>query len=177
MKEYLVVGKLLKSRGLAGEIAVYPYAEDPARFRNLRHCRLESQTREFIRELSIKHVSIAGDRVFLRFEGVDSRDAADKLTGCYLSVPRAEAVPLEENSWYVADLIGCRVFDRERGELGTLTQVISNKANDLLLVRNETEKDLYIPFLKALLDKVDPLLGEIHLRLPEGLYEIYRGES
>lgn len=177
LKEHLVVGKLLKSRGLSGEIGIYPYADDLSRFLQLRTCRLENEDGHFVREISVIHANVSGNKVFLRFEGIETREDADKLTGLYLSVPRSEAVPLAENSWYVTDLLKCRVFDRERGELGILIQVIENNANDLLQVRKDGEKDLYIPFLKSILEKVDPVGGEIHLRLPAGLYELYRNEE
>lgn len=177
LKDRLVVGKLLKSRGLAGELGIFPYADDLSRFSRLRVCQLESEDGKALRQLTVNHVSVSGSKVFLRFEGVNTREEAEKLTGFYLSVPRSEAVPLDEDSWYVTDLLSCHVFDEKRGDLGILTEVVGNSANDLLRVCRENENDLYIPFRKALLDSVDPVKGEIRLRLPDGLYELYRGRE
>lgn len=174
MRERLICGKLLKARGLIGEIGVQPYADDPSRFYKIRQCRAETEDGETIKELVVKHVNVAGNKVFLRFEGYDSRDTVSALTGYYLSIPRSEAVPLDQDSWYVCDLISCRVEDEKRGFVGVVEDVIQNNAQDVLKVCSEGEKPLYIPLLKRALISVDPAQKLIRLRLQDGLYEIYR---
>ena len=174
MRERLICGKLLKARGLKGEIAVRASADEPLRFLSLRDCRAETENGECVRELCIVHASVSGSQVYLRFEGINSREEAEKLTGLFLSIPRELALPLGENSWYGCDLEGCRVIDRQHGLLGSVAEVSSNGMQDLLRVCKNGEPDIYVPFLRKILKRVDIAAGTLELELPDGLYEVYR---
>lgn len=174
MRERLICGKLLKARGLKGEIAVRASADEPERFLSLRTCRAVTEEGECVRELRIVHASLSGNQVFLRFDGINSREEAEKLTGLYLSIPRELALPLGENSWYSCDLEGSRVVDRQRGLLGTVAEISSNGVQDLLRVCKNGEPDIYIPVLRRILKRVDIAAGTLELELPDGLYEVYR---
>ena len=176
MEEWLVVGKLLKARGLKGEIGVQAYSDDPSRFFRIKTCRVENEDGSIVRPISVTKAKIAGNKIFLQFEGVTSREAAEVLTGSYLSVPRAEAVPLEKDSWFNTDLQGCEVFDTKRGSLGTVSQVLNYEANDVLEISKVGEKALYLPLLKSLLLEVKVQEKKIFVDLPPGLYEIYRSK-
>lgn len=175
MRERLVSGQFLKARGLAGEIGLRPFVEDLQHFLRLRDVYAEDETGAVRARLSILHVSLAGDRVFLRFAAHPSRESVEPLVGLYLSVDRKDAQTLPEGSWYDADLIGCTVLDRQRGELGLVRAISSNGAQDLLVISRSGQADLLVPVMKAYQIEVDVAQGRIVLDLPDGLYEVYRG--
>ena len=174
MRERLVSGQFLKPRGLSGEIGLRPFVEDLRHFLDLRDVFAEDEAGNVRFRLSIVHVSLAGDRVFLRFAGRPNRESVEALVGLYLAVDRKDAQPLAEGSWYDADLIGCTVLDRKRGELGQVRAIQSNGAQNLLVISQAGEADLLAPFMKAYRLEVDIQRSRILLDLPEGLYEVYR---
>lgn len=109
----------------------------------------------------------------IKLEGIDDRSEAEALKGFYLAVPREAAYEPEEGEYFIPDLIGMRVADRERGVIGTLAEVPETPANDILLVKRSGKKDLLIPLAPGILQDVDFAEGVIHVVLPAGLWEIY----
>ncbi|MDD3920698.1 MAG: ribosome maturation factor RimM, partial [Eubacteriales bacterium] len=75
------------------------------------------------------------------------------LRDAFICVDRAHTVKLPPDTWFVADLIGCRVYDSNGSDLGTLTDVLETGANDVYEVHGE--KLVYLPALKKLLLDVD----------------------
>lgn len=174
MEEYLITGKLLKARGLKGEIGIEPFAEDLTRYKELQRCFLEDAQGRILEELKVETAKVEGQKVFLKFHSYDSREDAAKLTNHYISVKREDAVKLEEKDSYVADLIACRVYDKRHGYLGKVAEILRPPQQTLLLLRLEGEADLYMPYLKQSMVKLDLENSRLDVELPDGLWELYR---
>ncbi len=172
MQEQLIIGQITKAHGLKGEVKIRSFADDPERFLALRDCQLEDPNGQVLRTLKVRKARAAGREVFLSFVECSDREAAEALKGLYLSVPREKAQTLDANSWYVCDLIGLSVYDRET-LLGKVTEVLSTGHRDLLEVESDTAKKIYIPLNRIWLQDVDLIGGSIQFELPEGLVEIF----
>lgn len=175
MRERLVTGKILKARGLNGDLKILPYADETERFRRLKVCRAEREDGSTVAELKVLKAEVHDRQVVLRFQGYESREAAERLQGLYLSVPRSEALSLSADKWFVCDLIGCNVRAEVEGDLGQVEEVLETPQSDILKVVKAGEQPLLIPLRKDYLIKVDTATKSIELRLPDGLYEVYRG--
>jgi 16S rRNA processing protein RimM len=126
--------------------------------------------------------------VVLHFSGVDSISAAEPLNGLIVAVPWAERAPLEDGEVYVADLIGCTLFDVAKLDLAKLNDAKLDDAKfdepvpvgliedvdrtagpvALLVVRGATGEVL-VPFAKSYLRTLDFSAKRIEMALPEGL--------
>lgn len=173
MYEQLLVGQIVKAQGLKGEVKIKAYADDLSRFNQLKEVTLENQDGKALDTLRVKRARIVGRDVYLTFWDIDDRTAAEELRGKMLSVPREKAQKLDANSWYVCDLVGLDAYDHDR-PLGKIKEVLDTGTQDLLVIRERGERDLYVPFMEQWLIGVDLQKGEIRLDLPDGLLEIYR---
>ncbi|MDD4094867.1 MAG: ribosome maturation factor RimM [Oscillospiraceae bacterium] len=173
MKDYLIIGKLIGAHGVAGELKVFPITDDARRFSNLTEIMLLNANEKPVRNLKILSTRPAGNNILCTAEGIKDRESAQALFGHYIAVPRADAVVLPENSYFIADLIGSRVIDDERGLLGGVSDVLEQSGADVFIVSREQKKDILIPFLKTIVYRVDIENKEIFVRLPDGLFEIY----
>ncbi len=108
MKEYLMIGQVIKPQGVRGEIKVLPLTDDPERFLDLARVFLDETGGE---ALAVRAARTREGYAYLCLAGVEDRDAAEALRGRELFVPRAEAAPLPEGRYYIADLIGMQVVD------------------------------------------------------------------
>ena len=70
-----------------------------------------------------------------------------------MEIPREYAVPLEEDTYYIADIIGCTVFDTNGKDLGEVYDVIQTKNNDVYWIRKP--KELLIPVLLEIVTDID----------------------
>jgi 16S rRNA processing protein RimM len=94
-------------------------------------------------------------RLLVSFEGIDDRTAADGLRGRELLVPESWLPDLPDGEWWPHQLEGCRMVTERGRELGVLSEVIANPANDLWVAVDETGSETLVPVLKDLLIEVD----------------------
>jgi 16S rRNA processing protein RimM len=95
----------------------------------------------------------AGRAVAVRLEGVDSRDAAQALTGCDVQVDRSELAPTASGEYYWHDLIGLEARNREGASLGRVEGVLEMPAHPVLVLRGERER--LVPLVPERLVEVD----------------------
>ena len=151
--DYFRIGIFLRPHGVKGEIKLQPLTDDLSRFRKLTDAYIELREGCY-REAKVISARIAGDNsVIVLLDGVTDMDQAERLRNKYLCVDREHAVKLPEGSWFVKDIIGCRVVSSSGEELGIVEDVYETTANDVYVVRGE--RRLSVPALKKLLDSVD----------------------
>lgn len=153
MNEYLVIGEVLKPQGVRGEVKVRPITCDETRFEDLEDVLLKKG--DSFESIGVKPVRIDGDAVYLKFDGIDDRDQAEKLRGQLLYVDRAHAVALDDNANFIVDLIGLEGVDDEGGTYGRLVDVMQPGGNDVYVFRDEKRRETLVPALKTAILKVD----------------------
>jgi len=147
MKQFIAIGQIINIHGLHGELKVYPLTDDIRRFRKLDHVLINGE------EKKVVWCKLQSDKVILKLEGVDSIEEARKFMDKYVEVKREDAVKLPEGSFFIADLIGCTVYDTNGKNLGVIADVIKTGSNDVYWIKEGTE--LLIPALKDIVQEVD----------------------
>ena len=151
MKNYLLLGVIVRPQGLKGEVKLRHETGDASRFLDLQTAwRKQGESYRPIRVLSAR---LSGGDVYLTLEGVEDRDAAEKLRGVELYIDRAHARPLEEGEMFLADLIGLKAVDTQGNDIGTLTDVLQPGGTDVL-VFSTPEGPMMAPHLKRLVKDV-----------------------
>ena len=107
--------------------------------------------------------------VILKFREFDSINEVEKYRGCELYVSREQAVPLEENEYYIADLLGMSVYTEAGELLGNLRDVIETGANDVYCVNTEKYGEVLIPAIRQCILQVDVEAGRMTVHLLPGL--------
>ena len=163
MQDTFVIGVVTQTHGLKGDVKVFPLTDDVRRFDDLKEVMLEDGGMK----LEVTRVQYAKGRVILHFSGISSIEEAEKLKGAYLLVDRSHAVPLKENEYYIADVIGSGIFLEDGTMIGTLKDVLKTGANDVYeILMNEPEgRVIYIPCVREFVKLVDPEAGRIVVRL------------
>ncbi|PYG87082.1 16S rRNA processing protein RimM [Ruminiclostridium sufflavum DSM 19573] len=169
MLEYLIVGQLINTHGVKGELKAVSMTDDSHRFLDLKWVFIDKNGK--LEKYNISGVKFFKQFVILKFEGVDSIDAAEKLKNLYMKVDRANAVRLPKGSFFIADIMGLQVYDENNSLLGQLKDVIHTGSNDVYVVKNEEGKELLIPALKSVVMEISPENGRISVILPKGLLD------
>ena len=147
MKDILRVGKIVNTHGLKGEVKVIPLTDDPKRYNELDFVIIDGIERK------IQGCKYQKDRVIVKIEGINTIEEAEKYKNKYMEIPREFAVPLEEDTYYIADIIGCSVYDTNGKALGEVYDVIQTKNNDVYWIRKP--KELLIPVLLEIVTDID----------------------
>lgn len=170
LTERFQVGVITSPHGLRGEVKVYPTTDDPSRFKILKELILKEKRSE--RVLRVRSVKFFKQFVILGFEGLNRIEDVESLRRCPLLVERKDAIPLEEDEYYIADLIGLSVRREDGTEVGTLKEVLETGANDVYVVGREGQKDLLLPAISQCILDVQPEEGFITVHIMEGLEDL-----
>jgi 16S rRNA processing protein RimM len=159
----VVVGRVTRSHGIRGEVAVLVLSEVPERFEPGATVFLDDG-----RPLTVADARPHRGRLLVRFEGVDDRDAAERLVRRDLVVPESASPPLPEGSYWDHQLIGCEVVSESGSALGTVREVIHTPANDVWAAERDGREAL-VPAIAEVVVSVDVAGKRIVVRDVPGL--------
>ena len=169
MTDRLKVGVVTSVHGIKGEVKVFPTTDDSRRFKKLKQVYLD--TGKEMLPLEIEGVKFFKQMVILKFKGYDRIEDIMGFKGKNLYVTRENAVRLKKDEYFIADLIGMKVYTEDEAYLGELTEVITTGANDVYTVRMENGKDVLIPAIGQCILDVDVEHETMQVHLLEGLLE------
>ncbi|SFU36709.1 16S rRNA processing protein RimM [Clostridium sp. DSM 8431] len=145
--EFFNVGQIVNTHGIKGEVKVLCLTDNKENFKRYEKVLIDD---EYYNILGVKFQK---DRVILKLEGIDDMNTAETFKQKYVKVPRDEEPELDEDTYYVVDLIGCTVYDTEDNDLGKIYDVIETKNNDVYWIRKP--KELLIPVLEDIVLDID----------------------
>lgn len=170
MEDLLQVGIITSTHGVRGEVKVYPTTDDPRRFRRLKEVVLDTGKEKL--NLEIEGVKFFKQFVILKFKGLNNINDIEKYRQKSLYVTRKNAVRLQRDEYFIADLIGLKVQDEDGKELGTVKDVIETGANDVYEVEMADGKSLLLPAIKQCILNVDVENGTMQVHVLEGLLDL-----
>ena len=165
-EEYVTVGRVLAAHGIKGQVKVEILSDNPLRFRKGHSLFVQKQGR-YAKILSVQeHNGV----LLLALSDVPDRNAAECLTGSLLQVPASDVPPLPEGQYYYFQIEGMQVFDAQSGDaIGKVSEVLEYTANDVFVIKREGKKDLLLPALKSVVQKLDIPGGAMYVTVPQGL--------
>jgi 16S rRNA processing protein RimM len=159
----IVVGRISGTFGLTGELKCDPTSAGRIVFS--AGSRLRCQRQQDARVVHIAAVRNHKRRLLIRLEGVDDCAVAQSYVGAELYAER-KRVPLEENEFFDADLIGCIVRGATGEEYGRVEGVEHYPASDMLVVKGR-----WIPMVGEIVREIDLTKREITIDPPKGLLD------
>ena len=166
MVDYFEIGQITNTHGLKGEVKVRPFTESPKRFEKLKFILIDFNGD--LKKFEIESVRYQKeDIVLLKLKGIDVIEDAEKLKNLYIKIPRSEAKETKIDEFFIADLIGCEVYDKEL--IGVLDDVFTAGGSDVYVVKRDGKKDLLIPAIKSVIKKIDVENKRIDVEIPRGL--------
>ena len=167
--KYFEIGKIVNTQGVKGDVRVIPMTDDIRRFDLLKSVLVCNGKTEQV--IAIEQVWYHKKFVIIKFEGVHDMNTAEKLRNSMLKIEESEALPLNEDEYYIRDLYEMDVI--ENGEkIGVIKDILFTGANDVYVVKNqETNEEILIPAIKQCILKVDVSNNQMIVSLLTGLRE------
>ena len=167
MEEYFEIGQIVNTSGLKGVLKVKPFTDDINKFSNFKTIYIK--TKNSLVEFKIEQVRYVKNMVMLKLAEIDTVEEAEKYRNLYIKVLRNKEEELEEDSYYVVDILGCQVSTDENQELGKVVDVFQTGSNDVYVVKDEQGKQILLPAIKDVIKNVDIKNKIITVHLLEGL--------
>jgi 16S rRNA processing protein RimM len=161
LRTHFTLGRIGPPFGLKGFVKVKPFSGETAHFSGLKKLTLKHGDKEEIRDVA-ETVSQEGT-VLIRFAGIDNPEEAAHLNGAEIIAPRESAAPLKEGEYYVEDLKGLEVIDREGKALGQILDVLEGGGGDLAELKLLSGARRLAPFRKEFFGDVNVEEGKIVL--------------
>jgi len=169
MDELVTIAKIVRPRGLRGEVVADLLTDFSGRFENLENV-IGVGTGGERTDLKIENFWFQKDRIVLKFSGFDSTDAAEDLRGTEICIPESDVVDLAEDEFFDWQLEGCEVETLNGEKIGRVRELMRTGGTELLVVDDGT-REVLIPFAREICPEVDIEQKLIRVDPPEGLLE------
>jgi 16S rRNA processing protein RimM len=170
-KNQLRVGRLVKAHGLKGALKLELYTDNPER-RFHTGAAFTLQVPEASpwhgKDVTVREYRVMNGNPVVFFDDVDDREAAESLVRAILWIDQDDD-EVEDNAWFDHQLVGLDVV-RDGTVVGRVVRVDHFPAQDLLIVKSG-EHEVMVPFVEAIVPKVDVALGQVIVTPPAGLFE------
>jgi len=171
MNEYFKIGKLAASFGLKGELVLQQSLGKKTALKGLDTIFLEEKKNSFI-PYFITGATIKNDsELYVKLEGIDSKETARKLTPKEVWIAQADFRKFAGKSAPI-NMLGFHLINGEE-DLGEIIEVIEQPHQVLCAILLDG-KEALIPLHEESLDKIDHKNRKIFVTLPDGLLDIYR---
>lgn len=168
MSDYIKIGKIINTHGHKGGLKIYPLTDDPERFFELTKVYIKHNDSHSA--YTINKVQLHKNMVLLTLLEIPDMNAAERLKNLYLEIPLADVKPLSVDSYYIFQLIGLDVYEKEL-YLGKLCEVLKPGSNDVFVVKTPDNQELYLPALKSVVTQIDFDRGRMEVIIPQGLLD------
>lgn len=165
----VAIAKLVRSRGLRGEVVGDVLTDFPERFDDLKRVAIVYPNGE-VSEIEIEKFWFQKNRIVLKFAGFDSIETAETLRGSEICVAETETVELEDDEFFDWELIDCSVETVAGERIGTVREVMRTGGTEILVVAGDA-KEYLIPFAETICTEVDIEKKLIKIDAPEGLLD------
>ena len=168
IKEFLEVGQIVGTHGVRGEMRLNPWADSPEFLKQFKVLYLDGKGAKSVKVLAARP---HGNVVILKVDGIDTVEAASAMRNKVMYIRRADA-KLAEGSYFIEELIGCRVIDADDETVcyGTLSDVSETGANDVWYIENDG-KEYLIPAIPDVVINVDVANNTVVIRPLKGIFD------
>ena len=175
--QWVALARIRRPQGRKGEVFADILTDFPEKFAARRQLWLltEGASAAAPREVELIAHWLHKGGIVLHFSGVDSISAAETLAGLTVAIPLAHRAPLAEDEVYIADLVGCTLYDVAKADAPVLVGQIESVDRTagpvaILEVRSASSaEEILIPFAKSYLRTIDLAAKRVEMALPEGL--------
>lgn len=165
--DFLEIGQIVGTHGVKGEMRVNPWCDTPDFFISFKKLYFDKLGQNSVK---IKSSRVHGNVVLLKLDEIESLEQAIGLKNRILYIKREDA-KLEEGSYFVSELIGCKVKDVDTGaEYGVISDVSVTGANDVWHINNG-KKEYLIPAIPDVVITTDVVNGVIEIRPLRGIFD------
>ncbi|MDT8445549.1 MAG: ribosome maturation factor RimM [bacterium] len=172
------IGEIWGTHGIKGELKANPLTDDLELFEGLEQVWLwngRDQSEAF--EAQVEQIRPVKGHWLFRFLEIHDLNQAEGYKGMGIWVPDDWLKPLEEDEFFVHDLIGTQAFNLEGEELGEVVDFIETAGQLLYKVADVLGGEFFFPAVGEVLQEIDVEAGRITLDLAPGMRELNRPES
>ena len=163
MDKYIEIGKIVNTYGIKGQLKIVPYTDNIKRFEKLKKIYINEK------EYLIENVKSIKNIVILKLQGINTIEQAEEYRNLYMYIDRKDAIKLPKDTYFIRDLIGIEVYTNDGEKLGIIDDIFKTGSNDVYVVRNSLGKQILLPAISSVIEKIDLENKKVTVNLIKGL--------
>lgn len=163
-------GKITKTHGLKGELTIKLDVVNPDDFKELRYILIDQNG--VLVPYFIESQKINGDKMFVLLQDVNRMELAVTFVGRAVFLPNEMMPELDDNDFYFKEIIGFKLVDVKKGEVGLISDVLEYPTQAVIQVMRDG-KEILIPIHDDIIQKVDKKGKTLKVNTPDGLIDMY----
>lgn len=172
MSERIAVGVIRKAHGVRGEASVEPWTDSADRFAELKRVTLVSPDEKDVRDATIESVRMHAGRALVKFAGIDSPEELQELRNWSVEIPESEARELDEDEYFLHDLVGLTLVDAEGNDRGVVLDAYEGGSGILLNVERPDGRTFELPFAADICTSIELEAKRMTVDMPAGLDDL-----
>lgn len=169
-EECFYLGRVAKTHGIKGEVTLKLDVDDPSAYLHMKFFLIEIN--RVLTPFFVERIVSNGDKFYVTIQDIKTVEAASALTGKEVYLPLEMLPKLSGKQFYYHEVKGFIVIDEEKGELGPIADVLEYPTQAILQVF-KGEKEILVPILDQVIQKVDRKAKKLYIKAPEGLIDMY----
>jgi 16S rRNA processing protein RimM len=167
-QNFLLIAEVGRTHGIHGEVRCVAHCDSPSDLETFETLYLGKDKLPVVIESGRVHKNV----VLVKLKGYDTPEEAAKLCGKKLYADRAD-FDLDDDTYFIADVIGATVKDVDTGETyGLVTDILQNAPTDVYVFKNADNKELCFPAISEVLISVDIDNDVVLIRPLIGLFDV-----
>lgn len=166
------LGRIAKTHGIKGEVTIKIDADDPSAYLDMKYFYLEYN--KVLTPFFVEKLIMSGDKFFATIQDVKTLEAAQAYVGKSVYLPLEMLPKLSGKQFYFHEVIGFALVDAEKGDLGPIKEILEYPTQAIIQVIKDG-KEILIPVLDEVIQKVDRKEKKLYVKAPEGLIDMYLG--
>lgn len=152
--DYLEIAQIVNTHGLRGNVKANVFSEEVENI--AKYNRLYIKTKEGFKKYTVEKMQFSKKQAIIKFLEIKTKEQAEEYKNKYIYIDKLDLEPLEQDAYYIVDLIGLEVFDEKTSNyIGTLESVEQTAPTDVYVIKRKNEKDLLLPAVSRYVKKVD----------------------
>lgn len=170
MEKLLSIGKIVNFHGIKGEVKVGYSASKKERLNDIKELYVVTDLKTIT--VTVESIRFHKNCALIKFKEFSSINDVIDLKGAYLKVPKSQIQSsLEEDEYYIDDLIGMEVYDNNKNHIGKVSYTVNIKEEDLLVIKAPDKQEYIVPFVRDLVPEVNIDKNRITVNKIPGLLE------
>lgn len=163
-------GKVGKPKGFKGEVNIIIDNDSPIEPESLDSVYVLIGRKLVSYPLSHYKLNPKGNALG-KFEGLNSDDDINRIKNLSLYLPKEMLPELDSEEFYMHELVGCTLFDQQKGEIGEITEINNQTAQTIMFVEYQNE-EIIIPFVDDFIVEINTDEKKVVFDLPEGIIDL-----
>ena len=168
--EYIELGQIVNTHALKGSVKINIFSDKVENIKKYEQIYLKENDKYI--EYEIIDIKFSKNQAIVSFKNIKNVDEADKLRNKYIYVKKDSLEELEDDTYYLIDLIGLDVYETKESQeklLGELIEIKQDSPTDIYVIKLKN-KNIMIPAIKEYIKKIDIKEGKVIVDLSN--YEI-----